>query len=101
MIRRRLFLHLSEAQSADLVQWSPRPEIAAKWRCRSLIKIQHTGDKASLDQADSSTDAIGGWTKNTQKPDFFEKRKKSPKLQKLRNSRNMTKLAIRALTRGL
>ena len=35
--------------------------------------------------ADSSTDAIGGWTKNTQKPDFFEKRKKLPKTQKLRN----------------
>ena len=35
--------------------------------------------------ADSSTDAIGGWTKNTQKPDFFEERKKSPKTQKLRN----------------
>ena len=30
--------------------------------------------------ADSSTDAIGGWTKNTPKPDFFKKRKKSPKL---------------------
>ena len=29
--------------------------------------------------ADCSTDAIGGWTKNTQKPNFFEKRKKSPK----------------------
>ena len=35
--------------------------------------------------ADSSTNAIGGWTKNTQKPIFFEKRKKSPKTQKLRN----------------
>ena len=35
--------------------------------------------------ADSSTDAIAGWTKNTQKPNFFLKRKKSPKTQKLRN----------------
>ena len=35
--------------------------------------------------ADSSTDAIRGWTKNTQKPDFFDKRKKSPKMSKLRN----------------
>ena len=25
--------------------------------------------------ADSSTNAIGGWTKNTQKPNFFEKQK--------------------------
>jgi hypothetical protein len=35
--------------------------------------------------ADSSTDAIGGWTKNTPKPNFFDKQKKSPKTQKLRN----------------
>ena len=35
--------------------------------------------------ADSSTDAIGGWTKNTQKPDFFQKQKKLPKMQKLKN----------------
>ena len=27
-------------------------------------------------KADSSTDAIRGWTKSTPKPDFFEKRKK-------------------------
>ena len=35
--------------------------------------------------ADSSTDAIGGWTQNTPKPDFFEKRKQSSKKQKLKN----------------
>ena len=35
--------------------------------------------------ADSSTDAIGGWTKNTPKPNFFEKRKKSSKTQELKN----------------
>jgi hypothetical protein len=35
--------------------------------------------------ADSSTDTIVWWTKNTPKPDFFEKRKKSPKTQKLKN----------------
>ena len=35
--------------------------------------------------ADSSTDTTVGWTKNTQKPDFFEKRKKSSKTQKLKN----------------
>ena len=45
------------------------------------------GDKASLDQwgADSSTDTTVGWTKNTQKPKNFEKRKKSSKTQKLKN----------------
>ena len=35
--------------------------------------------------ADSSIDGIGGWTKNTPKPDFFEKQKKSSKTQKLKN----------------
>ena len=35
--------------------------------------------------ADSSTDTKLGWTKNTQKPIFFEKRKKSSKTQKLKN----------------
>jgi hypothetical protein len=35
--------------------------------------------------ADSSTDTKVWWTKNTPKPDFFEKRKKSPKTQKLKN----------------
>ena len=34
--------------------------------------------------ADSITDAIGGWTKNTAKPDIFENQKKSSKLQKLK-----------------
>ena len=35
--------------------------------------------------ADSSTDTTVGWTKNTQKHNFFEKRKKSSKTQKLKN----------------
>ena len=35
--------------------------------------------------ADSSTDTTVGWTKNTKKPKFFEKRKKSSKTQKLKN----------------
>jgi hypothetical protein len=32
-----------------------------------------------------SGSVVSGWTKNTQKPDFFEKRKKSFKKQKLKN----------------
>ena len=36
--------------------------------------------------ADSSTDTILGWTKNTPKPDFFEKWKKSSTMQKLKNA---------------
>ena len=51
--------------------------------------------------ADSSTDAIGGWTKNTKKPNFFEKRKNHQKRKKSETTRNMTKLAIPPLTRGL
>ena len=35
--------------------------------------------------ADSSSDTTVGWTKNTQKPKFFEKRKKLSKTQKLKN----------------
>ena len=38
--------------------------------------------KYLLTDADSSTDAIGRWTKNTTKPNSFEKRKKSSKTQK-------------------
>ena len=41
--------------------------------------------KHLLTDADSSTDTTVGWTKNTQKTDFFEKRKKSSKTQKLQN----------------
>ena len=35
--------------------------------------------------ADSSTDTTVGWTKNTQKPNFFFKWKKSSKTQELKN----------------
>ena len=35
--------------------------------------------------ADSSTNTTVGWTKKTQKPKFFEKRKKSSKMQQLKN----------------
>ena len=35
--------------------------------------------------ADSITDTTVGWTKNTPKPDFFEKWKKSSKTPKLKN----------------
>ena len=47
---------------------------------------------------------VVGWTKNSQKPKFYEKWKKSPKTQKRKNSktsRDMPKLAIYPSTRGL
>ena len=34
-----------------------------------------------------------GWTENTQKPDFFEKRKKSSKMQKLQNIERYTNIS--------
>ena len=52
--------------------------------------------------ADSSTDTTVGWTKNTQKPNFFEKNGKSHlKSKNSKMPRNMPKLAIRPSTRGL
>ena len=38
-----------------------------------------------------SGSVVSRWTKNTQKPDFFEKRMKSSKIQNSKMSRNMTK----------
>ena len=62
-------------------------------------RIQET--KHLPTNADSSTDAIGGWTKNTPKPNFFEKRKKLSKRKNSKTSRDMPKLAIHPSTRGL
>ena len=62
-------------------------------------RIQET--KHISTDADSSTDAIGGWTENTQKTNFFEKGKNYQKRKNSEKSRNMTKLAIRPSTRGL
>ena len=57
--------------------------------------------KHLLTDADSSTDTTVGWTKNTRKPNLFEKWKKSSKTQKLKKSRDMPILAIYPSTRGL
>ena len=52
--------------------------------------------------ADSSTDTTVGWTKNTQKPNFFLKNaKKNPKRKNSKTSRDMPKLTIYPLIRGL
>ena len=52
-------------------------DVHFRFRLREKSRIRET--KHLSTNADSSTDAIGGWTKNTPKPDFFEKRKKSSK----------------------
>ena len=51
--------------------------------------------------ADISTDITVGWTKNTQKPNIFEKLKKSSRTKNSKTSRIMQKLAISPSTRGL
>ena len=52
-------------------------EVLEKYRIRETKHI-------STD-ADSSIHTTVGWTKNNQKPNYFEKRKKSSKTQKLKN----------------
>ena len=50
------------------------------------LKKSHIWETKHLStDADSSTDTTVGWTKNTRKPKFCEKRKKSSKTQKLKN----------------
>ena len=45
--------------------------------------------------ADSSTDSIGGWTKNTKKTIFLKDGKNHQKRKNSKQSRNMPELAIR------
>ena len=59
----------------DLCAHNQLPDLALK-----KSRIQET--KHLSTDADSSTDTTVGWTKNTQKPNFFEKWKKSSKTQK-------------------
>ena len=65
----------NDANSCDKKITQPRKERKSR--------IRET--KHLLTDADSSTDTTVGWTKNTQKPKFFEKRKKLSKMQKLKN----------------
>ena len=48
-----------------------------------------------------SGSVVSGWTKNSPKSDFFEKRKKFIQNAKTKTFRDMPKLAIRPSTRGL
>ena len=43
--------------------------------------------------SNQSGSVVSGWTKNIQKPDFFEKRKKSSKTQKLKNVQRYSKIS--------
>ena len=64
-----------------------RPRGPMLWKSR-IRETKHLST-----DADSSTDAIGGWTKNTPKPDFFEKQKKPSKMQKLKNILKYAKIS--------
>ena len=61
-------------------------------KTRTCVNKKHNEKKSPIRKtknlstdADSSTDTTVGWTKTSQKPKFFEKRKKSSKMQKLKN----------------
>ena len=58
---------------------------------RKNSRVQET--KHLSTDADISTDTTVGWTKNSRKPNFFEKRKKSSKMQKLQNVDNYAKIS--------
>ena len=55
------------------------------WYIRKQKKSRIWETRHLSTDVDSSTGVIGGWTKNTSKPDFFEKRKKISKTQNLKN----------------
>ena len=55
--------------------------------CNLLMKKSRIRETKHLStDADSSTNATIGWTKNSRTPKFFEKRKKSSKTQKLKTA---------------
>ena len=73
------------------ITWNPLPQLKIKkvktkkfnGEYKSLELFDVEAKKSRIREtkhlstdADSSTDAMGGWTKNTQKPDFFEKTEK-------------------------
>ena len=49
--------------------------------------------RPSPEVSNSSGSVVSGWTKNTKKPNFFEKRKKSSKTQKLKNVQRYAKIS--------
>ena len=53
--------------------------------CKWLKKSRIRETKHLSTNADSSTDTTLGWIKNTQKHNFFEKRKEASKTEKLKN----------------
>ena len=85
------YIHI---QANILQAGSLAPSFQAPWQdhssmlCRKALRIKKSGmreTKHLSTDAESSTDTIVGWTKNSPKPDYFEKQKKSIKTQKLKN----------------
>ena len=101
--RKKIFVYFSEIN----LDWPPppppyicKPKTPTSWchrdfwsmnvflilACDDTLKKSRIRETKHLStDTDSSIDAIGGWTRNTQKSYFFEKWKKSPKTQKLKN----------------
>ena len=65
-------------------------------KLNKIMKFIKKKSRIGETDADSITDTIVGWTKNTPKPNFVEKRKKI-----IQTFRNMPNLAICPSTRGL
>ena len=69
---------------------------------QALQKKSRIRGKSNLStDADSSTDTTVGWTKNTEKPKKKLNLKNFPKMKNSKTSRDMPKLAIYPLSRGL
>ena len=96
----------SNGQNAENFKWSKRKILKpSKHINGKTVKMKKKnpayGRQSISTDADSSTDTTVGLTKNTPKPIFLKNGKNHPKCKKSKTSRNMPKLAIRPLTRGL
>ena len=80
---------------------TPKPDFFKKWK--KLYKTQKLKKRLEICQnqryalqpevSNPSGIVDSRWTKNTPKPDFFEKRKKSSKMQKLKNVQRFAKIS--------
>ena len=77
---------------APCMWWQNKLGISGeKWKLLKKSRIRET--KHLSTDADISTNTTAGWPKNTQKPKFIEKRKKSSKLEKLKTVQKYAKIS--------
>ena len=77
--------HKMDTRKGNLYDCTANTDRYKKSPLLYMQKLLNELKKHLSTDADSSTDTTVGWIKNTQKPKFFEKRKKSSKTQKLKN----------------